>query len=259
MSLVRAIALAALASFAAFETACSSSGTEPAVASERQAEATPNLPKDVVPAVQPPKENALILHAGADRSESWAEFISLQVSSDQVYLEELDHRYFGVLSFRSKDERDYMLRSGFPTPEEWLAAKRMTDAELQELADAGNSKVAGILADRMSVRLEALISLDEEHPEDVGDDDRALVAATAVAYATRAMQGSASPFGVYVEGMVKSSIFDSWEPMTAAMLEGMRRGDPRANRLIEELHARHPVQDISAIHASLKGMTKDRP
>ena len=258
MSYVRASTLGVLGCFVALAAGCSFTGADATAIAAEQAESTKNPAEETTLAGKPSSERAHTLRAEADQSASWAEFISLQAPSDQVYLEELDRRYFGVMSFRSEDERNYMLQAGFPTPREWLSAKRMTDSELQALADAGDPKIAGILADRMSVRLGTLIAMDEAHLEDVGDDERAFVATAAVAYATQALQGSPSPFGVYVEGMVKSSIFNSWEPMTAAMFEGMRRGDPRAGRLIEELHAQHPLQDIGAIHASLKGISDDR-
>lgn len=190
---------------------------------------------------------------------TWDDYVSRQASDDAKYLRELDHRYFGVLSFASEEEREYLLRSGFPTPDEWLEASRMTDAELQARADTGDPKAAGMLADRMSVRLDELVALGKEDPSAVTDADRVRVATMAVNYATQAMRQSAGPFGLYVEGMVKSSIYDSWEPMTAAMLESMRRGDPRTKRLFAQLHARHPEQDISAIYAAFLGMAPDRP
>ena len=177
---------------------------------------------------------------------------------DQQYLQELDYRYFGVMSFNSPEERDYLLQAGFPTPEEWLAATKMTDSDLRARADSGDTKAAGMFADRMSRRLATLTEADEAQPGSVPDSERVAVATMAVLYATQAMQSSRSPFGLYVEGMVKSSIFDSWEPMTAAMLESRRRGDPRVDRLIDELHGRHPVQNIGAIHGALKGMASDR-
>lgn len=191
--------------------------------------------------------------------ESWDAYISLQAASDAMYLRELDERYFGVLSFVSGDERDYLLKSGFPTPEEWLEASRLTDGDLRARADAGDAKAAGMLADRMSVRLKELMVLGEEDPGAVTDADRVRVATMAVNYSAQAMQNSSGPFGLYVEGMVKSSIFNSWEPMTAAMLESMRRGDPRAQRLIRQLHAKYPHQDISAIYASFNRMAPRRP
>src|SRR5690606_33034451 len=108
-----------------------------------------------------------------------------------------------------------------------------------------------------SQRLESLVARNTKNPGSVGDSERVTVAATAVAYSTQAMEASRSPFALYIEGMVKSSIFDSWEPMTAAMIEGKRRGDPRVSRLVEELHAQQPLQDIGAIYAALEGMERN--
>lgn len=192
-------------------------------------------------------------------TSSWEEYVALQAPSDQEYLEDLEGRYFGAVAFETAEEREYMVRAGFPSPEEWLEAKRMTDAQLQEKADGGDPKAAGMLADRMSVRLGELLELSQVDRDAAADADRARLASLAVAYSSQAMDGSRSPFGLYVEGMVKSSIFNSWEPMTAAMLEAMNRGDPRVDRLIRELQARHPEQNVEAIQVALRGMKQQYP
>lgn len=198
-------------------------------------------------------------HISGHSAASWDEFVALQAIPDQEYLQSLEKRYFGAVAFQTADEREYMNRAGFPSPEEWLAAKRMTDSQLQEKADAGDPKAAGMFADRMSVQLGELLELAREDPDAVTDADRARLATLAVAYSSRAMDASKSPFGLYVEGAVLSSIFNSWEPMTAALLESMERGDPRVDRLMGQLHARHPNQDIEAILISLRRMKQQYP
>lgn len=189
---------------------------------------------------------------------SWEQFMSLQAPPDQEYLAQLDHRYFGALSFRTDEEREYLSRNGFPTPEDWLAARSKTDDQLQQEADAGSLKAIALYADRMTVRLREQLDLAEDHPEAVTDRERVHAATMAVWYATRAESNSAGPLGPYLSGMVKSSIHKTWEPMTAAMFEGMRRGDPRVERLVREMHMRQPQQDVQLIHTVLSGMAADR-
>ncbi|HEU4813161.1 MAG TPA: hypothetical protein VFS99_02900 [Xanthomonadaceae bacterium] len=207
----------------------------------------------------PPTSAVIGSHATAlNGSDSWDEFLARQAGQEREYLIQLDRRYFGALSFSSVDERNYMMHAGFPTPEEWLAAIDLTDAQLREKADAGDAKLAGMFADRMAERFRSLHELSQAGDSSAAETDRALVATLAVSYATQAMRGDRGAFGVYVEGMVKSSILGTWEPMSAAMLEADRLGDPRVRKLILEMATRHPRQDIGTIFSSLEGMHPTR-
>ena len=188
---------------------------------------------------------------------SWQEFVSLQAHDDQLYLEALDQRYFGALSYSDGEERAYVTRAGFPTPEEWLAARTMPIDELRDQADKGDAKAAGMYADRMAMELKALIALHESDPAKVSDADRMRAATQALWYADQAANRRPG-FGNFVNGMVRSTMYKSWEPMTAAILYSMGDGDPRADRLAAEMYARQPTQDISLLHSSLKGMRGHR-
>ncbi len=193
---------------------------------------------------------------GGDKS--WEEFLARQAGHEREYLAKLDRRYFGALSYATEEERDYMIDAGFPTPEEWMAADSLTDAQLRKMADAGDAKSAGIFADRMSERFRSIRELPRNNSTDTANTDGAVLATLAVSYATQAMKGNQGPFGVYVEGMVKSSIQGTWEPMTAAMFEADRLGDPRVRKLIREMSMRYPKQDIGTVFSSLEGMQSGR-
>lgn len=192
-----------------------------------------------------------------EQPESWQQFMSLQTPQDQEYLEQLDHRYFGALSFRTDEEREYLSRNGFPTPEDWLAARSKTDDQLRQEADSGSLAATALYADRMTVRFRDLLELAEKQPDAVTDRERVHAATMAVWYATRAESNFASPLGPYLSGMAKSSIYKTWEPMTAAMLEAMHRGDPRVDRLLSQMHTRHPKQDVQLLHTVLRGMAPE--
>lgn len=195
--------------------------------------------------------------AKANPPSSWKEFVSRQVPDDQLYLEALDQRYFGALSYSDAEERAYVTRAGFPTPEEWLAARTMPIDELRGQADKGDPKAAGMYADRMAMELKALVALHGRDPAKVSDADRMRAATQALWYADQAANRRPG-FGNFVNGMVKSTMYKTWEPMTAAILYSMGEGDPRADRLAAEMYARQPTQDISLLHSSLKRMRGHR-
>ena len=192
--------------------------------------------------------------ASRPRAASWREFVRQQAAPDARYLNDLDRRYYGALAFESPEEREFLLRSGFPMPEDWLAAKSMTDEQLQKAADSGDRKAAGIYADRMAAHLADLLELSKATPGAASDRDRARAAALAINYAHIASDGSRGAFGVYVQGMVKSIIFQSPEALTASMLESMDRGDPRTGRLIDEMARRHPRQNVEEIFGLYKNL-----
>ena len=191
--------------------------------------------------------------ARPNHTHSWEEFVHMQAPADAEYLRQLDERYFGALSYRSAEELRFLLQSGFPTPQEWLEAQDMTDQQLRDAADSGDRKAAGMYADRLAERLALLRARQSTRP-DVGDSrERTALVALAVNYASAAGMGTKGAFGVYMEGMVKSRIFETPEPLTAAMLEARRRGDPRTSRLISEMAARHPTQNVERLYSLLEG------
>src|SRR5690606_27513218 len=53
-----------------------------------------------------------------------------------------------IFSFRTVEQLRWLLSQGYPTPDDVLAAEVMTDAELEDLASAGNFKAAAFYLDR---------------------------------------------------------------------------------------------------------------
>lgn len=54
------------------------------------------------------------------------------------------------LDFKTKEQYEWMIAGGFPTPDEIVAAHQMSDAELEKLAKSGNLKAAIFLVRRLS-------------------------------------------------------------------------------------------------------------
>src|SRR5690606_1523140 len=65
---------------------------------------------------------------------SWNEALDRMTLDQRKYLESLNDRYMGVLRYQSAEEGEELARLGFPTAEEWLAARDLTDRQLQEVA-----------------------------------------------------------------------------------------------------------------------------
>jgi hypothetical protein len=191
--------------------------------------------------------------AAVDMSGSWAERVSKLSSEDREYVQDANRRYFGSLRYSSTEELQKLISLGFPTVEDWLAAKRMHDVELAKLAESGNSKAKLLYADRLASRLESVprgADRSEKQPE--ADRRMASAASAATAAADDALAASRSPFAAYVVGYQRSTIYGSPEPMVAAMFMARSLGDQRAGNLLAQ--AGVSGSDPSAVFAVYNGM-----
>ena len=72
---------------------------------------------------------------------------------EQAILRDIDARYYGANKFTAAAEQRELANQGFPMPEEWLAASRLADEELEQMANAGNIKAGMFYSDRLGSRL----------------------------------------------------------------------------------------------------------
>lgn len=168
-------------------------------------------------------------------SDSWAEALSQLPSSDREYLQDANRRYFGALSFSSIHEQQEMERLGFPKVEEWLAARRIHDSELEKLAQAGNTKAKLFYADRLAAKLEKL-PRQATSPSDQAALDQLVsqTGALATAAADEAFRSTNSPFAAYLVGYQRSTLYGSRDPTVAAMFVARDLGDHRVAALLQQ-------------------------
>ncbi len=116
---------------------------------------------------------------------------------DQIIIRDFDSRYFNALTFVNEKQYEWMVRHGYPTPEEILAASKMSTEELKSLADFGNTKAAMFLSERYLAEAVALA----EHLTATGEslnEDYTQMLTTAEKYGRNfALTGSA--FAGYME------------------------------------------------------------
>lgn len=168
----------------------------------------------------------------------WEAYLATLPDSDRQFLEAANAKYFGALGFESPEELQKMAERGIPLPSELLEARRLTDTELQQLADSGNVKAQMFYADRLidhaweASRSGTATSAD-------GVNWPALNATLAT---SRIAGADPSPFGAYLDGRARYELGVDHAPeyMAGGMLAAAQRGDPRANRLLAQFSNDHP-------------------
>lgn len=148
-----------------------------------------------------------------------------------------------LFDFKNPEQRDWLIRQGYPTPEEVLAAARLSDSELLAEAKAGNWKAAAFY-------------LQRSHPSRIGEGNGNDVRAAAEQLdLLQTVLRSRSPFAGYVAAKLGES---SGNP--AAQLAGMalaqHLGDPRAQELIQidgRVDAELALAELRALLAQLGG------
>lgn len=190
--------------------------------------------------VASPRSESVPRHAvssapSAVQATSWTEQLRLVPEHDRALLMALNERYFGSLSFESPEEHAELIALGFPTVDEWLAANRMTDSELAQLAKRGNIKAKALYADRAISNLEKLKAVAPAAA--TADHERRLIdAATVSTYmADQALETNRNAFAAYVLGRQRATLYGSHEPLFAALMVGRDLGDRRAGSLAAKL------------------------
>ena len=171
----------------------------------------------------------------AVQATSWSEQLRLVPEQDRALLMALNERYFGALSFNSPEEHTKLLALGFPTVDEWLAANKLTDTKLAQLAKSGNIKAKALYADRAISNLEKLKAVAP--PAATRDHERILIDASTMStyMADQALEANRSAFAAYVLGRQRATLYGSQEPLFAALMVGRDLGDRRANSLAMKL------------------------
>lgn len=188
----------------------------------------------------------------AGEFRSWSEWIASSPAADQEYLSQLNNRYVGLLSYGSEQELEALTKAGFPTPEEWLAARDLSDVELEARAEGGNIKAQIFYADRMAWKAHALKRMAESIAE------RNLALAKAEKYAAMALsEPGGGAFAAYLYGFANSERTGMIEYALAGALVAGDLGDPRAvdaSRKIQDSAGQKA--DAAALHLIYSSMRR---
>jgi len=184
-------------------------------------------------------------------SRSWEDRISKYLGNEKSYLVAANSRFHGALGFQSEEEQAKLIEQGFPMPEEWQAAKNMSDSELERLANGGDIKAQMFLIDRVSQQVAPILATRgfDQTPADrelYRQYVQANTAAGILVHSTR------SPFAAYLQGILLSAgtLGNQVEPIAGSFRVARELGDARADRFQSLFFRQHPNLDAGAVLAS---------
>lgn len=179
------------------------------------------------------------LRGVANVAESWEIAVRHAAPEDRAYLEFVQEKYPGIVEFHDQKGRSLLEELAIPLPEEWLAAKRLSDAELKTMMEHGNPRATAFYADRMTDRFQGI--LDEAGSQDVSRILRMApqllgelsdLRAKASNASLMALQGNPSAFTVYVYGREGAITGNATFMLPASYEAAYDLGDPRARDFI---------------------------
>lgn len=145
------------------------------------------------------------------------------------YLESYPHR---MLSFDSSRQLEWLIKSGFPMPEEIVAADGMSEDQLRDLAIVGNPKAASFYLERKFSELQSEMDRSRADPMDFGDSRLYSELTGVVSSAMR----SGTPFAGYMWGRLHENnpIGDGPAHVLAGLEWARDMGDWRARAALHE-------------------------
>ena len=188
---------------------------------------------------------------------SWNEALDRMTLDQREYLAGLNDRYMGVLRYQSVEEAEELARLGFPTPEEWLAARDLTDRQLQEMASERPGKASLFHANRTLEKFDRLDAAKSRGSIDKQLQDQLVIsAADAHSSALVALRTTRSPLAAYIAGISDAKTAGSPEPIAAGIQLAGDLGDPRAQALLKGFNERHPEANVALIHQAYLTMRR---
>ncbi|MBK8283752.1 MAG: hypothetical protein IPK97_02085 [Ahniella sp.] len=183
---------------------------------------------------------------------NWQQLLATVSPEQARHLRAVNARYFGSLSFDNPQMLKTMVAQGFPTAEEWLQAKDMSDDALRIMAEGGNQKAQAFYLDRMVSNSAELASIREQNPDAYEKSNGPRMAMKASELAPKVQATNKSPFAGYLLGYVYSELSYPKSPESAAagMFVAVERGDQRGVALMQRYQAKHPQMDVGVVMAA---------
>lgn len=107
-----------------------------------------------------PPELALLPGESIPRASNWSELVAEMSPEDQQLAETLATSYPEAYAFSTIEQLEWMLKAGYPMPQEFVSAMQMSRQELSRLAGSGNVKALLLDMDRY-LRDEAVLDSEE--------------------------------------------------------------------------------------------------
>ncbi len=138
-------------------------------------------------------------------------------NDEQLFLWATYMRYGTVFWYGSPEAQRELADLGMPMPDDWLAARRMGDEELEALADSGNYKAQLFVADRLMTRNWRLrrpaadLSERQKFQQDM-EMQRAIRSLEELTRRTKL------PFGILLIGRIETLYYPGCEPVVASYM-----------------------------------------
>jgi len=200
--------------------------------------------------VQQSEASAAAQRHGGSALFHWSERGSGLPIADRAYLAQLSSRYHNIFSGLDGRPLREVRALGFPTAQEWLDARHLSDEELKADADGGNINAKIFYTDRRLMEIERLVaSLGADSIQDVFRESpelltqhEQLVIDTQVS-AAELLWLKPTPFAAYLYGKGSAVTGGAELPIAASMRLAGELGDNRAPALLAEYTRRGKVVD----------------
>lgn len=195
-------------------------------------------------------------------ADSWGARVATLPPRDREWLNDLNNRYAGALGFSSKEEQERLIRQGFPMPEEWLAARALTDDALEKLAKSGNAKAQMLHIDRVGSQIAPVQEAGKGLGNSTADRELLRRYSSATLMADELLRNTKSPFSAYLRGQLFSSGSQYTPPeyYAGGIMLAKQLGDVRADAIRKNFAQSHPDMDANTLMSAYSSMqsTLDR-
>lgn len=226
-------------------------------APQLEAESLLNVRSSDTRQLQIPSEYRFQKEVYTIRADSWQDFLRTVTTEEAAYLKQVDANYFGAMSYANPQMLRDLASTGFPLPEEWLEARKMSDAELKALSDGGSNKAKLFYLDRLLGQASQYLELRNENDESAyRNSPGPRLSLLAHELAPQLQASYKSPFGGYLLGYVYSRLSypESPESAAAGIFVAFDRGDKRAIELLRHFQEKQPNLDMSAVLAAYSSL-----
>ena len=142
-------------------------------------------------------------------------------------------------------------------PEEWLAARDLSDSQLEALAKVGDKKAQMFFIDRASNEISPILASGkglDSSPQDTALFNKVTTAST---MAMLMLESTKSPFAAYMNGRLLTAMtqYNPPEVMASRIMLAGDLGDPHAKALQDAYLQQHPSMDaaiIASMYSSIK-------
>lgn len=180
---------------------------------------------------------------------SFKDWLAQYPADQQGKIQAFDKKFYGVYSVNSREQVAWLAQNGYPLPEDIVAAERLSDGYLRELARQGNEKAGFLLRERniaeTKTKLDAYRAQGRTDADFWDNDPDAQQLRLDALETTRLLQQSHSPFKGYVQAADALQIDDP-VGREAAVIAGLEwassLGDFRASQFLDAYVGTDPVR-----------------